>query len=75
MDWTRSWKRLPARSTPQLSFDVQVRIPYHEGRLVSLFHQRGSIRREQHHPDGTEIEGTLPRKYWPVLRPYVIGSS
>ena len=59
----------------QLSFDVQVRIPYHEGRLVSLFHQRGSIRREQHHPDGTEIEGTLPRKYWPVLRPYVIGSS
>ena len=59
----------------QLSVDVQVRIPYQEGRLVSLFHQRGSIRREQHRPDGTVIEGTLPRKYWPALRPYVIGST
>ncbi len=59
----------------QLSVDVQVRIPYQEGRLVSLFHQRGSIRRERHGADGTVIEGTLPRKYWPVLRPYAIGSS
>lgn len=58
----------------QLSIDVQVRIPYAEGRLVSLFHQRGSIRHEQHRPDGTVIEGTLPRKYWPAVRPYVIGS-
>ena len=59
----------------QLSVDVQVRIPYQEGRLVSLFHQRGSIRREQHRADGTVIEGTLPRKYWPELRPYAIGST
>lgn len=59
----------------QLSVDVHVRIPYREGRLVSLFHERGSIRREQHRADGTVIEGTLPRKYWPVLRPYAIGST
>jgi GTP-binding protein HflX len=59
----------------QLSVDVQVHIPYQEGRLVSLFHQRGSIRREQHQADGTLIEGTLPRKYWPALRPYATGSS
>lgn len=59
----------------QLSVDVHVRIPYQEGRLVSLFHQRGSIRREQHRADGTVIEGTLPRKYWPALRPYAIGPT
>lgn len=59
----------------QLSVDVRVRIPYAEGRLVSLFHQRGRIRREQHAADGTVIEGTLPRKYWPALRPYAVGSS
>ncbi len=59
----------------QLSVDVHVRIPYREGRLVSLFHQRGSIRSEQHRADGTVIEGTLPRKYWPALRPYAIASS
>lgn len=59
----------------QLSVDVHVRIPYREGRLVSLFHQRGSIRCEQHRADGTVIEGTLPRKYWPALRPYAIGPT
>jgi len=56
----------------QMEMDVRVRIPYEQGRLVDLFHQKGVIRKERHEAKGTLIEGTLPRKYWPLLRPYAV---
>lgn len=40
--------------------DVAVCIPYSDGDLVSLFHQRGTVLHEAHESDGTLIKGILP---------------
>jgi GTP-binding protein HflX len=40
---------------------VQVVIPYAKSELVELFHRRGHVLREEHGPDGTLLEGRLPR--------------
>jgi GTP-binding protein HflX len=39
---------------------LDVFIPYEFGELVSLFHQRGLIEREEHTETGTRIEGRIP---------------
>jgi GTP-binding protein HflX len=50
---------------------VQVRIPYSEGDLVSLLHERGVVSAETHEPSGTQIAGRVPRWLLGRLRPYV----
>lgn len=40
---------------------VQVVVPYARSELVELFHRRGHVLREEHRPDGTLLEGRLPR--------------
>lgn len=41
---------------------LDVHIPYESGDLVSLFHQRGLIEREEHTQTGTHIVGRIPRE-------------
>ena len=50
---------------------IQVKIPYGEGDLVSLFHERGTVEHETHEPGGTLITGRIPRWMLGILRPYV----
>lgn len=52
---------------------VRVRVPYQQGDLVALLHQRGNVEREEHGPEGTLIEGRVPARLVPVLQPYAIG--
>jgi len=40
---------------------VQVTIPYHKSELVELFHRRGHVELEEHHPEGTFLAGRIPR--------------
>ena len=42
---------------------VRVSIPYGESELVSLFHEKGIIEKEEHTGDGTGITGRLPKRY------------
>ena len=41
---------------------VKVLIPYTSSDMVSLFHEKGIIEREEHTGDGTTIEGRLPKR-------------
>ncbi len=41
---------------------VKVKLPYEEGRLVSLMHDKGHVRDIQHLEDGILIDGMLPRQ-------------
>jgi GTP-binding protein HflX len=40
---------------------VEVMIPYARSELVELFHRRGHVEREEHHPEGTFLAGRIPR--------------
>ncbi len=51
---------------------IQVHIPYREGELVALFHQRGLIEREEHDSTGTIVTGRIPRSVAPLFEPYVV---
>jgi GTP-binding protein HflX len=51
---------------------LRVRIPYQSGDLVRLFHQRGTVDDEQFGPDGTELQGTLPRRFAESFRRYEV---
>jgi GTP-binding protein HflX len=50
---------------------LEVLIPYAAGDLVDLFHREGLIEREEHTPDGTLIEGRLPRRRVAAFQDYV----
>jgi GTP-binding protein HflX len=51
---------------------LRVRIPYASGELVRLFHQRGVVEAEQFGPEGTELQGTLPRRYAAAFAPFAL---
>jgi len=40
---------------------VQIVVPYAQSELVELFHRRGHVLQEEHRPEGTYLEGRLPR--------------
>ncbi len=52
---------------------VQVTLPYEKSELVELFHRRGHVLREEHNPEGTLLEGKLPRSLCGYYRPYMHG--
>jgi GTP-binding protein HflX len=54
---------------------LAVRIPYQAGDLVQLFHQRGVVESEQFGPEGTELQGTLPRRYAATFERYALASA
>lgn len=49
---------------------LTVRVPFHEGRLVNLFHREGTIDNTEYTEGGTIVTGMLPAKMLPVFRPY-----
>jgi GTP-binding protein HflX len=51
---------------------VEVLIPYAQSELVSLFHERGIIEREEHTGSGTHILGRIPMRYARSYRQYVV---
>lgn len=50
---------------------VNVRIPFHNGDLVELFHRRGHVDREEHEFDGVRIVGRIPRALRGYYAPFV----
>lgn len=49
---------------------IKVHIPYREGDLVALFHQRGLIEEEKHDATGTTLVGRLPERVAPLFARY-----
>jgi len=56
----------------QAMIRLTAQIPYTAGALVALFHQRGSVEREEHGPDGTLIEGRIPTELLGSFRPFMV---
>jgi GTP-binding protein HflX len=53
---------------------LRVRIPYASGELVRLFHERGVVESEQYGPEGTELTGTLPRRFAAAFEPFALAT-
>ncbi len=49
---------------------VTVKLPYAEGRLVSLMHEKGHVRNVEHLEDGILIDGMLPRQLLAFFEDY-----
>jgi GTPase len=54
---------------------LRVRVPYQEGELVRLFHQRGVVESEDFGPNGTELYGSLPRRYLTAFERYTLAEA
>ena len=50
---------------------LDVLIPYNESELVSLFHEKGIIEKEEHTEQGTRIEGRMPKRYNRTFHQYL----
>lgn len=50
---------------------LKVLLPYSEGRLVSLFHERGNVINVEHLEEGILIYGRLPREVRPYFKDYL----
>ncbi|MGB4322926.1 MAG: GTPase HflX [Anaerolineaceae bacterium] len=59
-----------AVGTYQAFTHVRVKLPYKEGRLVSMMHEKGHVREIQHLEDGILIDGMLPRQLLAFFEAY-----
>ncbi len=50
--------------------DLRVNIPYHNGELVALFHEKGRVTHEEYTDTGTLISGKLPTRYRAQFEPF-----
>jgi GTP-binding protein HflX len=41
---------------------VTLWLPYHEGGLISMFHEQGHVEMLEHGEDGIQISGMLPHR-------------
>jgi GTP-binding protein HflX len=50
--------------------EVDVRIPYEEGQLISLFHEKGQVREVVHDERGARMLGSIPRRLLHLFSPF-----
>ncbi|GAB4506504.1 MAG: GTPase HflX [Anaerolineales bacterium] len=63
--------RAVARMLSEQWVTVEANIPYTQGEIVALFHERGVVEREEHQGTGTHIVGRIPRWLLASVRPYL----
>lgn len=51
---------------------VDVRIPYKDGQLISIFHEQGSVELVEHEEAGVHLKGRVPSRIAPRFKPYAI---
>ncbi len=51
--------------------NVTVLLPYEQGQLVSIFHEKGHVESIQHQSDGIRITGMLPKQLAAQFTPYL----
>ncbi|MFZ7128427.1 MAG: GTPase HflX, partial [Desulfobacterales bacterium] len=55
--------------------ELDVLIPYPEGKLISLFHEFGQVREVAHEERGVRMQGLLPRRMLFHFEPYLWGKG
>lgn len=63
--------RAVARMLSEQWIAVVANIPYTQGEIVALFHERGVVEHEEHQGTGTRIVGRIPRWLLASVRPYL----
>ncbi len=54
---------------------LQVMIPYGNGRLISLFHEKGIVEETEHLNDAVMISGRIPLRYYAGFKDYRLESA
>ena len=54
---------------------VDAKIPYQEGQLISLFHENGKVDEVVNEEGGTRIRGLVPRRHLFQFEPYLVTGS
>jgi GTP-binding protein HflX len=49
---------------------IKVKLPYQQGRLISVFHEQGNIENIHHKKGGVLIEGRIPTRYLSLFETY-----
>ncbi|MFU8826207.1 MAG: GTPase HflX [Brevefilum sp.] len=52
--------------------DIDVHIPYDQGQLISLFHERGQVQEVINQEQGTRIKGLMPRRLVHRFEPHFV---
>jgi GTP-binding protein HflX len=52
--------------------EVLVKLPYHEGGLIALFHEIGEVDRVEHGENEVEIKGKIPGRVLAQFRPFQV---
>ncbi len=52
--------------------DIDVRIPFSEGHLISLFHEKGQVQEVEHSEGGAHMKGLIPRRFLYQFDPYFL---
>ncbi len=50
---------------------IQVKLPYQQGQLISLFHETGQVERVEHGRGGVSIQGRIPGRLLARYRPWI----
>jgi GTP-binding protein HflX len=50
---------------------IQVRLPYQQGALISLFHELGQVDLVEHHRGGMKIQGRIPGRLLAQFAPWI----
>jgi len=54
--------------------DLEVQIPYNEGQLLSLFHEKGQVQEVVNTAQGTRLRGLMPRRLVYKYEPFFVRS-
>ena len=52
--------------------EIDVRIPFKKGHLISLFHEKGQVQDVEHSEDGVRLRGLIPRRFVYQFDPYFL---
>jgi GTPase len=52
--------------------EIDVRIPFSEGQLISLFHEKGQVQDVEHGGEGVHMQGLIPRRFVYQFEPYYL---
>ncbi|MCB2203078.1 GTPase HflX [bacterium] len=52
--------------------ELDVRVPYGEGQLISLFHEKGQVQDVEHSEEGARMKGLIPRRLLHHFEPYFL---
>lgn len=55
--------------------EINVEIPYNEGRLISLLHESGQVKQTESKESGTRILATIPRRFLYQFDPYLVDKT